>query len=113
MIISSAFAQTAPAAAAGGDMMSSLTGMLPLVLMFVVLYFVMIRPQMKKQKEHRAMIEAIAKGDEVATAGGLLGTVTKMGESYLTLQLAPGVEVQLQRSSIVQVLPKGAINSSK
>ena len=94
-------------------MMSSLTGMLPLVLMFVVLYFVMIRPQMKKQKEHRAMIEAIAKGDEVATAGGLLGTVTKMGESYLTLQVAPGVEVQLQRSAIVQVLPKGAINSSK
>ena len=113
MFISSAFAQTAPAAAGGSDMMSSLTGMLPLVLMFVVLYFVMIRPQMKKQKEHRAMIEAIAKGDEVATAGGLLGTVTKMGESYLTLQLAPGVEVQLQRSAIVQVLPKGAINSSK
>lgn len=113
MFISSAFAQTAPAAAGGSDMMSSLTGMLPLVLMFVVLYFVMIRPQMKKQKEHRAMIEAIAKGDEVATAGGLLGTVTKMGESYLTLQVAPGVEVQLQRSAIVQVLPKGAINSSK
>ena len=113
MFISSAFAQTAPAAAAGGDMMSSLTGMLPLVLMFVVLYFVMIRPQMKKQKEHRAMIEALAKGDEVATAGGLLGTGTKLGESYLTLQLAPGVEVQLQRSAIVQVLPKGAINTSK
>lgn len=93
--------------------MSSLTGMLPLVLMFVVLYFVMIRPQMKKQKEHRAMIEALAKGDEVATAGGLLGTVTKLGDAYLTLQLAPGVEVQLQRSAIVQVLPKGAINTSK
>ena len=113
MFISSAFAQTAPAAAAGGDMMSSLTSMLPLVLMFVVLYFVMIRPQMKKQKEHRAMIEALAKGDEVATAGGLLGTVTKLGESYLTLQLAPGMEVQLQRSAIVQVLPKGAISGSK
>ena len=113
MFISSAFAQTAPAAAGGSDMMSSLTGMLPLVLMFVVLYFVMIRPQMKKQKEHRAMIEALAKGDEVATAGGLLGTVTKLGESYLTLQLAPGVEVQLQRSAIVQVLPKGAINGTK
>ena len=113
MFISSAFAQTAPAAAAGGDMMSSLTGMLPLVLMCVVLYFVMIRPQMKNQKEHRAMIEALAKGDEVATAGGLLGTVTKLGESYLTLQLAPGMEVQLQRSAIVQVLPKGAINGTK
>lgn len=114
MFISSAFAQTAPAAAAGGgDMMSSLTGMLPLVLMFVVLYFVMIRPQMKKQKEHRAMIDAIAKGDEVATAGGLLGKVTKMGDAYLMLEIASGVEVQLQRSAIVQVLPKGALTSSK
>ena len=92
--------------------MSSLTGMLPLVLMFVVLYFVMIRPQMKKQKEHRAMIDALAKGDEVATAGGLLGKVTKLGDAYLTLELAAGVEVQLQRSAIVQVLPKGAIVSS-
>ena len=113
MFISSAFAQTAPAAAGGSDMMSSLTGMLPLVLMFVVLYFVMIRPQMRKQKEHRTMIEAIAKGDEVATAGGLLGKITRMGEGYLTLEIAPGVEVQLQRSAIVQVLPKGAISSVK
>ena len=113
MFISSAFAQTAPAAAAGGDMQSSLMSMLPLVLMFVVLYFVMIRPQMKKQKEHRAMIDALAKGDEVATAGGVLGKVTKLGESYLTLELAAGVEVQLQRSAIVQVLPKGALSSAK
>ena len=94
-------------------MQSSLMGMLPLVLMFVVLYFVMIRPQMKKQKDHRAMIEALAKGDEVATAGGLLGKVTKLGELYLTLELTPGVEVQLQRSAVVQVLPKGAINTAK
>ena len=111
MFISSAFAQTAPAA--GGDAMSSLTSMLPLVLMFVVLYFVMIRPQMKKQKEHRAMIDALAKGDEVATAGGLLGKVTKLGDAYLTLELAPGVEVQMQRSAIIQVLPKGAIATAK
>ena len=115
VFISSAFAQTAPAAAAAGgsDMMSTLTGMLPLVLMFVVLYFVMIRPQMRKQKEHRSMIEALAKGDEVATAGGLLGKVTRLGEGYLTLEISPGIEVQLQRSAIVQVLPKGAINSAK
>jgi len=111
VFISSAFAQTAPAA--GGDAMSSLTSMLPLVLMFVVLYFVMIRPQMKKQKEHRAMIDALAKGDEVATAGGLLGKVTKLGDAYLTLELAPGVEVQMQRSAIIQVLPKGAIATAK
>lgn len=110
VFISSAFAQTAPAAAAsGGDMMSSLTGMLPLVLMFVVLYFVMIRPQMKKQKEHRTMLEALAKGDEVATAGGLIGKVTKMGEGFLSLEIATGVEVQLQRSAVVQVMPKGTV----
>jgi preprotein translocase subunit YajC len=108
VFISSAFAQTAPAAA-GGDMQSTLMGLLPLVLMFVVLYFVMIRPQMKKQKEHRAMIDALAKGDEVVTAGGLLGTVSKMGESYLGLEVAGGVEVQVQRSAVVQVLPKGSI----
>lgn len=110
MFISSAFAQSAPAAAAAGsDMQSTLTSMLPLVLMFVVLYFVMIRPQMKKQKEHRAMIDALAKGDEIATAGGLLGKVTKLGEGYLSLEIASGVEVQLQRSAVVQVLPKGSI----
>jgi preprotein translocase subunit YajC len=110
MFISSAFAQTAPAAAAAGvDMQSSLTSMLPLVLMFVVLYFVMIRPQMKKQKEHRTMIDALAKGDEIATAGGLLGKVSKLTESTITLEVANGVEVQLQRHAVVQVLPKGSI----
>jgi preprotein translocase subunit YajC len=110
MFISTAFAQTAPAAAAAGvDMQSSLTSMLPLVLMFVVLYFVMIRPQMKKQKEHRTMIDALAKGDEIATAGGLLGKVSKLTESTITLEVANGVEVQLQRHAVVQVLPKGSI----
>jgi preprotein translocase subunit YajC len=108
VFISSAFAQTAPAAA-GGDMGSSLMSMLPLVLMFVVLYFVMIRPQMKKQKEHRAMIDALAKGDEVVTAGGMLGKVSKLGDSNLGLEVANGVEVQIQRSAVVQVLPKGSL----
>lgn len=105
MFISNAYAQ----AAGGGDMQSSLMSMLPLVLMFVVLYFVMIRPQMKKQKEHRSMIEALAKGDEVATAGGLLGKVTRLGDAYLGLEIASGIEVQVQRSAVVQVLPKGSI----
>jgi len=105
VFISSAFAQTAPAA--GGDMQSSLMSMLPLVLMFVVLYFVMIRPQMKRQKEHRAMIDALARGDEVATAGGLVGRVSKLGDTYLSLEIAQGVEIQVQRSAVVQVLPKG------
>ncbi|WP_076998949.1 preprotein translocase subunit YajC [Variovorax sp. KK3] len=110
MLISTAHAQTAPApAAGGGDMMSSLGSMLPLLLMFVVLYFVMIRPQMKRQKEARSMLEALAKGDEVATAGGLLGRITQLGEQYLTVEIAKGIEVQVQRSAVVQVLPKGAI----
>jgi preprotein translocase subunit YajC len=109
LFISSAFAQTAPAAAAGGDMQSSLMSMLPLVLMFVVLYFVMIRPQMKKQKEHKTMIDALAKGDEVVTAGGVLGRVSKVGDTYVGLEVASGVEVQIQRSAVVQVLPKGSI----
>ncbi len=90
-------------------MMSTLTSMLPLLLMFAVLYFVMIRPQMKKQKEHRAMIEALAKGDEVVTAGGLIGRVSKLGDGYIGLELATGVEVQMQRASVVQVLPKGTM----
>lgn len=90
-------------------MQSSLMSMLPLVLMFVVLYFVMIRPQMKKQKEHRAMVDALAKGDEVVSAGGLLGKVSKLGDAYLGIEIANGVEVQIQRSAVVQVLPKGTL----
>ncbi len=109
MFISSAIAQTAPAAASGGDMQSSLMSMLPLLLMFVVLYFVMIRPQMKKQKEHRAMLEALAKGDEIVTAGGLVGRVSAMGDSYLSVELAEGTVVQLQRQAVTQVLPKGTL----
>ncbi len=106
MFISNAFAQAPAAAPAAG---SSLMSLLPLVLMFVVLYFVMIRPQQKRQKEHRAMIDALAKGDEVVTGGGLLGKVTKVGETYVSIELSTGVEAQCQRTSIVQVLPKGTI----
>ena len=106
MFISTAYAQTAPAAAAGGAE-STLFSLLPLVLMFVVLYFIMIRPQMKKQKEHKAMIEALAKGDEVIIAGGVMGRVAKLGDSYLGVEVANGVELQVQRGAVVQVLPKG------
>ena len=105
MFISQAYAQAAPAAAASGT--DTLFSLLPLVLMFVVLYFIMIRPQMKKQKEHKAMIEAIAKGDEVVIAGGLLGKVAKLGDNYLHVEVASGVELQVQRGAVVQVLPKG------
>jgi preprotein translocase subunit YajC len=107
VIISQAFAQTAPAASGGTE--SSLLSLLPLVLMFVVLYFIMIRPQMKRQKEHKSMVEALAKGDEVVTAGGVLGRVSKIGETYLHVEVANGVELQVQRTSIVQVLPKGTL----
>jgi preprotein translocase subunit YajC len=83
--------------------------MLPLLLMFVVLYFVMIRPQMKKQKEHKTMIDALAKADEIVTAGGFLGKVSKLGDGYLHVEIANGVEVQMQRSAVIQVLPKGSM----
>ena len=109
MFISSAFAQTAPAAAAGGDMQSTLMSMLPLLLMFAVLYFVMIRPQMKRQKEHKLMVEALTKGDEIISAGGILGKISKVGDTYIGVELADGVEIQMQRSAVIQVLPKGTI----
>jgi preprotein translocase subunit YajC len=106
VLISNAFAQAAPAATGGTD---SLLSLLPLVLMFVVLYFIMIRPQMKRQKEHKAMVEALAKGDEVVTAGGLAGRISKLGDTYLGVEVADGVEVQVQRNAVAQVLPKGTL----
>jgi preprotein translocase subunit YajC len=109
VFISEAFAQTAPAAAAGnGSLLGSLSSMLPLVLMFVVLYFVMIRPQMKRQKEHKAMIDALAKGDEVVVGGGVIGRVAKISDSIVHVEVSAGVEIQVQRSAVVQVLPKGS-----
>ena len=107
MFISQAFAQTAPAATGGAGAESTLFSLLPLVLMFVVLYFIMIRPQMKRQKEHKAMIEALAKGDEVVIAGGVLGRVSKLGDSLVHVEVANNVELQVQRASVIQVLPKG------
>jgi len=103
VFISEAFAQTATAA--GPE--SSLMSLLPLVLMFVVLYFIMIRPQMKRQKEAKAMVDALAKGDEVITSGGMIGRISKMGETYMHVEVANGVEIQIQRGAVVQVLPKG------
>jgi preprotein translocase subunit YajC len=108
VFISEAFAQAAPAAAADSPF-GSLGSMLPLVLMFVVLYFVMIRPQMKRQKEAKALIESLAKGDEVITTGGMLGKISKIGETYLTIEVADKVEIQVQRGAVVQVLPKGTL----
>ena len=109
MFISNAYAQTATAAAGNEN---SLMSMLPLALMFVVLYFVMIRPQMKRQKEQRAMIDALAKGDEVVTVGGVVGRISKLGDNYLSLETGTNVELQIQRSAVVQVLPKGTIKAA-
>jgi preprotein translocase subunit YajC len=106
-MISLAHAQTAGAA----DPTSSLMQILPMILMFVVLWFLMIRPQMKKAKEHKALIAAIAKGDEVVTGGGLVGKVVKVGDSYITLEIAEGTEVVVQKPAIGLVLPKGTLKS--
>jgi preprotein translocase subunit YajC len=109
VLISTAYAQSAPAAAPANDLSSSLMSMLPLVLMFVVLYFVMIRPQMKRQKELKAMLDALAKGDEVVTTGGLLGKIAQLGDNQIGLDVGNGVVLPMQRSAVIQVLPKGSI----
>jgi len=107
VFISQAFAQTTAATPGGAE--SLLSGPLPMMLvLFGAMYFIMIRPQMKRQKEHKAMIEALAKGDEIVTTGGVIGRVTKMGETFLSVEVASGVELQVQRTAITQVLPKGS-----
>jgi preprotein translocase subunit YajC len=98
-------------AAAGAADSSSMMQLLPMILMFVVLWFLMIRPQMKKAKEHKALIEALGKGDEVVTGGGLCGRITKVNEGYVSVDIADGTEVVVQKSSVVLVLPKGTLKS--
>ena len=109
MFISNAYAQ------AGGGVEQQLLGFLPIILMFVVLYFLMIRPQMKRAKEHKQMVEALSKGDEVITSGGIVGKVTKVGEGYVTLEVArrgdEAVEMQMQKQAIQTLLPKGTIKA--
>ena len=105
-MISSAFAQAAPAGGDGGMM-----NILFIVLMFVIIYFLMIRPQMKRAKEHRTMLDALQKGDEVITAGGVLGRVSKMGDAYVTIEIAPNTEVSVQKAAVQTVLPKGTLKS--
>lgn len=106
MFISNAYAQ---AAAPAQGVSGSLTSFLPIILMFVVLYFLMIRPQMKRQKEQQAMMAALAKGDEVITVGGVLGKVTKVTEVYVTLEVAANMEIVVQKSAVTTLLPKGTI----
>jgi preprotein translocase subunit YajC len=107
-MISNAYAQAAPAATPGGDLM----GFLPIILMFVILYFLMIRPQMKRAKEHKAMLEGLQKGDEVI-AMGLLGKVAKVGDGYISLEIADSVTVQVQKQAVTTLLPKGTLNDAK
>jgi preprotein translocase subunit YajC len=103
-MIGTAYAQAA-GGAPGGD---TLMGMLPIVLMFVILYFLMIRPQMKKAKEHKTMIEALQKGDEVV-AVGILGKIAKLSDNYLSLEVAPNITIQVQKQAVTTLLPKGTI----
>jgi len=107
--VSLSFISNAYAQGAAGGAESSLMSFLPLILMFAVLYFIMIRPQMKRQKEHRNMLSAMAKGDEVVTSGGLVGKVTKVSEAYIGVEISEGTEVTVQKAAITTILPKGTI----
>jgi preprotein translocase subunit YajC len=105
VFISNAYAQT------GGGADGGMLSFLPIILMFVVLYFLMIRPQMKRAKEQKAMMAALTKGDEVITAGGVLGRITKVTDHYVMVEIASGTEVLVQKSAVGTLLPKGTIKS--
>ncbi|MGH8764972.1 MAG: preprotein translocase subunit YajC [Burkholderiales bacterium] len=106
MLISPAFAQ-----ATGGGTDGGLLSFLPIIVMFVILYFLMIRPQMKRSKEQKAMVDALQKGDEVITAGGVLGRITKVGDAYVTVEIAASTEISVQRGAVQTLLPKGTLKS--
>jgi preprotein translocase subunit YajC len=105
-LISNAYAQDP---AAGGNPYQTL---IMLGLIFVVFYFLLIRPQMKRAKEHRNLVSALSKGDEVVTNGGLLGKIVDMSDSFITVELAEGVQVKLQRHAVASVMPKGTLKSA-
>ena len=107
MLISPAYAQAASSGGTG-DLLAT---MLPMVAIFAIFYFLMIRPQQRKQKEHRAMIDALEKGNEVVTAGGIAGRVSKIDDQYVTVEIAQGVEIHVQRHAVSQLLPKGTLTS--
>lgn len=107
MFMPQAFAQAAPAGQPGLDWIS----LFPLILMFVILYFLIIRPQTKRAKEQKSMIEALQKGDEVVTAGGAVGRVTKVSDAYIALEIAPNVEIHVQKQAVTMLLPKGTLKA--
>ena len=109
MFISNAYAQTTTAADPG--IMGSLTTFAPLLIMFVVMYFLMIRPQQKRQRELKSMMDALTKGDEVATAGGILGRVVKVADTYVTLEVSTGTEIVVQKNAVTTLLPKGTLKA--
>ena len=105
-LISSAYAQAAGSPGGGGMEMIVVLG-----VMFVIMYFLTIRPQQKRAKEHRAMIDALQKGDEVLAAGGIAGRVSKVDDGYIALEIAQGVEIRVQKASVQLLLPKGTLKS--
>lgn len=105
--ISDAMAAAGPATQQGNPLMS----LLPLVIIFVIFYFLLIRPQTKRAKEHRKMVDAMAVGDEVVTNGGIAGRVTKVGEQFVSVEAAEGVELKVQKHAIATVLPKGTLKT--
>ena len=107
-MISLAHAQTA---AASSDPTGGLMQFLPMILMFAVLWFLMVRPQMKKAKEHKALVAALAKGDEVVTQAGIAGRIAKVGDDFISVEIAEKVEVQIQKSAVALVLPKGTLKN--
>ena len=107
-LISDAYAEAAPAAQ-GGDPLSSLIFFGGFILIF---YFILIRPQQKRAKEHRNLVAALSKGDEVVTNGGILGKVTEVGEEYISVELADNVTVRLQKQAVSSVLPKGSLKAA-
>ncbi len=111
MFISNAYAQASADAAGAAGLGSSFANFLPIIIMFLVLYFLMIRPQVKRQKEQKNMMDALAKGDEVVTAGGILGKITKVSDAYVTLEIAENTEILVQKSAVSTLLPKGSIKS--
>jgi len=107
-LISTAHAQAAGGAAGPGSLMT----VAPLILIFVVFYFLLIRPQQKRAKEHKAMVDALQTGTEVATSGGILGKVSEVSDQFLTIEIAPDVRVKVQRHTVSQVLPNGTIKNA-
>jgi len=107
VLISNAYAQ----AAGGASQTDTLLTFLPMIAIFVVFYFLLIRPQQKKAKETRSMLDALEKGNEIVTAGGIVGRITKLSDQYATVEVAPNVEMTIQRGAISQLLPKGTIKA--